>query len=360
MGVTAELRPNNPNADPGVLAAVSRLVNELQYLSRVWEDSFDGSAAVEIIKGFASGSGYNSVGDLAKNPNFKDKKPDFDYFTSVAIGNQMEYTFFPLKGGSVQLVVKPDRFGNSAIRCPACLEPVGKKPAVAHSIIPQNIWKKLIRGACEDFLLIVANGSLVGKAGVKTFTTLSKQPSNKELDKKFDLSAPVNSKFIDKLLNDTSIMSTYAAQDNAMKQCLKCETGQADASLLQRLKIVIAGDLPASFKFEGGIHNYTETSFVGRKLIDDAIQMKAAERASGIQGEQSLNEMFKRKTISQLSRYLLGIEKAMGEYLKDLKNLPDDCPLLALMFDHWDEFCWCFRTRGLLEAGKKYDGQIKA
>lgn len=355
MGVTAEMRPMNPGASIGALEAVKRVVKKIQYLTTVWEDSFDGKASIEIIKSFAEGSGYTSVGDVSKRRNFVPSKP---YYSTVRNGEQVEYTFFPIDGGGIQMIVKPDRFGLNGQKCPACLGPMGKKPAVAHSVIPQNIWKKLIQGACEDFLIVVETNAMDGKVGVRPRTTLSGQASGTPLDAKFALETPVNARFVDKLLNDTSIMSTYAAQDNAMKQCLTCETGQADASLMQRLEIVCSEKLPPSFKFKKNDVGYVDTSFVGRKLIDDAIATSEAETNSFVKGGTGLKEMFKRKTVAQLSRYLLGVEKAMNEQYKTMTHLPDDCPLLALMLDHWDEFCWCFRTRGMTEAQKPYAGQI--
>jgi hypothetical protein len=361
VGITAELRPFNPGANAGLLAAVNRVVGEIQYLTRVWEDSFDAKAASEIIKNFAQGSGYYSVGDTSKRKDYV-PDPTKPYYTTVRNQDQTEYTFFPKKqdgGGSAQLIVKPDRFGNKGLRCPACFGPLGKKPAVAHSVIPQSIWKKIIRGACEDLLIVVEQNALDGKVGVKPFSTLSKQKSGTPLDEKFSLVKPENEVFLQKLLNDTSIMSTYAAQDNAMKQCLNCETGQADASLMQRLEIVDSGKLPKSFLFKKASYDYDGGAFVGKKLLEDATAMKEAEEASFVKGPTDQKEMFKRKTLMQLSRYLLGIEKAMNEQSNTVVDMSDECPLLALMLDHWDEFCWTFRLRGLTECDAKYDGQIK-
>ena len=73
-----------------------------------------------------------------------------------------------------------------------------------------------------------------------------------------------------------------------------------------------------------------------------------------------MKEIFKRQTLAQLSRFLLGIEKAMNEQYKAISKSNKECPLLALMSDHWDEFCRTFRTRGLLECGVEFNGQIKA
>lgn len=359
MGYTLEILERGVGAPISVLGAATSLVKEVKYLETLWESSLDQSVIKQMVGRLGQDLGFAAVGNPAVRRGFEPVKPYYSEVQNKA-SNSSQFDFVSVEGGKIALVMKPDKFGGGASTCPSCGgSMVNGRPAVAHSVIPQTIWKEVITAALDEFYTVIASGSLIkskkhGVASVRSFATLSKHESGNKVPDNFHYSKKENADLYKTLFQQSLIMSSYAAQDNSERQCLRCEAVQADASLLQRLRLVNDGELPETAKYNKQVYDLDQPTFIGLRFLQDAKTIRQTETAAGIKKVVSTEEVFRRKTIAQIGRFLLGIEKALNDQVSKGK----DSPLLRLMLDHWEEFVWVFRTQGLKQAGLKYSGKI--
>lgn len=359
MGYTLKIASTSPGAPLSLVQSAKALVKEVNYLETAWESSLDQSVIKQMVARLGADVQFTAVGNPSVRKNFTPVKPYYSEVQTKATNSSL-FEFVPAEGGKVSLEMLPDRFGAAARVCPSCGgSTVNGRPAVAHSVIPQTIWKDIITAALDEFYIVVESGSLArpgkpGPAAVRSFDSLSQQASGSKVDGKFHYTADANRALYATLFQQSLIMSSYAAQDNSERQCLPCEAVQADASLLQRLQLEKADKLPATAKYNKQVYALDKHKFIGLRFLSDAGTVQAAEASAGVKAKVSVEEVFKRKTLAQIGRFLLGIEKTLED--QTAKN--PNSPLLALLLDHWEEFVWVFRTQGLKQAGVNYTGTI--
>jgi hypothetical protein len=269
------------------------------------------------------------------------------------------FQLFPRGGGKITLSLEPDEYGIVAATCPNCGKPVtGKKPAVAHNIIPQQTWKRIVIAAIDECLQNIESGNLTKKR-VRSYSSLSGHASGvrfstpdsgEPMGGKFSPEKPENKPIVNKLLAPGLINSAYAAQDNVGKQCLECESKQSNATLIQRFALIKEKKLQSQIE-SGAIDPAT---FVGAQFQGIADRLKAADRRASVATTDAVDELLGRVTIAQIGRFLLGIEKC----IEDVYKTNPDSPLNNLLLDHWEEFVWSFRSVAMTQCSENYSGNL--
>ncbi|WP_321965422.1 hypothetical protein [Paraburkholderia sp. J7] len=359
MGYRLVVSRGRLHAVSALASSVQELVNDVERLRVAAAGALDRSLVTSLVNDLARRHGLEPVGDISKRKNFT--PPLSGYMTEVQNKTTWASVFelFPRGGGKVTLSLEPDEYGVAAENCPNCGKRViGQKPAVAHNIIPQQTWKRIVSAAISECLQNIESGNLT-KKHVRSFSSLSGHASGvrfsapdsgEPLGGKFAPEKAENKPIVDKLLAAGLINSAYAAQDNAGKQCLDCERKQSNATLIQRFALIKEKKLQSQIE-SGAIDPAT---FVGAQFQGLADRFKAADRKASVTTTGAVEELLGRVTIAQIGRFLLGIEKCIEEEYTRNPN----SPLNNLLLDHWEEFVWSFRSVAMTQCNANYSGSL--
>lgn len=320
------------------------------------------------------------------------------------------------KGIAVEVLQTHDPLAKSML-CACCGKKVSmKETSLAHNVVSQQAWKAIVDASMGRFLAVIEKDSLATK--VSSYSKLSapsgtplkmplyevytnsdraiiKEKAKEAKRKEFDgnipkdaeklidkagadalknlhpLSDPRNQELFDRLIAAGMIeTSSFAASDQAGRQCRDCEEAQGNATLIQRDQLTKDGYLPDIAKAK----DFKDPLiFVGPQLNSLPTSIDVGDGRYQVLNKTDKDEAVKRATLRQISRFLLGIEKTIGDYAVELsKNLSQRIekgqnttnmdfflpPLLGLMLDHWNEFLWTFRTVALEVASVPYTGEF--
>lgn len=352
--------PNPPFVPQSPLAAaIARMPRAADYLAGAW----DGCLTRDVLWGLCTevAQTFNldaNAGDVGKRKNYKLPQGCIGYLSRVndKASNSISLKFV-VGASTIGVLIKPDGNGVASTICPACAQPIGNKPALAHNIVPQETWKAIIDAVIGEFLENAQNKTLIDSTyglpdpkdpglpkRIQAFSSFeAKYCKTGTSDVDFDAlkNKDKNEKLLSGLKAQGVIMSEYAASDTTGKQCLNCESMHGNATLLQRYQLASAGKLPVHPKAVA----FDKLTFVGLQFAPDF------NSPSGSQ------EALENATRRQIGRFLLAVEKKISEIYGQVGKIANPTtpePLLFFILDHWDEFVWTFRSYSLAKCNIPY------
>jgi hypothetical protein len=208
VGYLLKILPISGVVEPGLLSAVRRLVDEVEYLNRAWEGNLEFATIKDCCWRAAEAMSYLPDGGDPKS--WRGRK---DFCVGKARGVLIQeaskagtmFAFLPSicfkdpqakppvmddakldKGVALDVIQNHDPTAKLVI-CACCGKKVSiKETSLAHNVISQQAWKAIIDASVTRFLTVVENGALSGK--VSSYATLSKVSSGSALDRsKFDV-----------------------------------------------------------------------------------------------------------------------------------------------------------------------------
>ena len=339
-----------------VLRQVMRKVKQEYSLSEIF---WKGQLGWEILKKMLINIGetnglicVQSSQNLERLKKLKKLPAGYTYINKIKSHPNPKYAFhFVSKSLKLTYNFTPDDFNIQKFNCPSCGKKVGKKTtSLAHSVIPQQVWKKIINKSVPEFVENVRKETLIKLprhkfVAIRAYDTFKNKYNTKESKLTGDLIDKEKISNMCELLGQGAlIMTQYAANDHANRQCHDCEKAQANATLIQRIALANTKKIE-KIKTH---HKVSGKEFIGSQFVDGEDSAKLAERAKNI-------------TLAQISKFLLGIERWMNTTSKNDKNLLKikKCePVFYLILDHWEEFVWTFRSVALQMCCISYSGDL--